>query len=70
MVDLVTWAERDDQNWFGGRIPDSPVRVEFLVNGAEYQQFAGPQWAKVESAPSFVTQRKELLQSLKPVPLP
>ena len=70
VVALVTWAERDDPHWFGGRIPDSPVRVEFLANGADYQQFAGPQWTKVESAANFVAERKELLLSLKPASLP
>jgi hypothetical protein len=70
VVALVTWAERDDPHWFGGRIPDSPVRVEFLANGAEYQQFAGPAWAKVEAATDIAAQRKEFLLSLKPASLP
>jgi hypothetical protein len=32
---LVTWAERDDPHWFGGRIPDSLESVEFVVVGAD-----------------------------------
>jgi hypothetical protein len=27
---LVTWAQRDDPHWFGGRIPDTPLKVEFV----------------------------------------
>ena len=31
---LVTWAQREDPHWFGARIPDKPVSVEFLKFGA------------------------------------
>jgi hypothetical protein len=30
---LVTWAQRDDPHWFGARIPDKPVSVEFVQVG-------------------------------------
>jgi len=28
---LVTWSERDDPHWFGGRIPAAPQSVEFVT---------------------------------------
>jgi len=27
---LVTWSQREDPHWFGGRIPDNPLSVEFV----------------------------------------
>jgi hypothetical protein len=27
---LVTWGEREDPHWFGGRIPDTVKSVEFV----------------------------------------
>jgi hypothetical protein len=43
---LVTWAQREDPHWFGARIPDAPVSVEFVqvvASGpvAKYTRFAG-----------------------------
>jgi hypothetical protein len=28
---LVTWAQRDDPHWFGGKIPSAPQSVEFVT---------------------------------------
>src|ERR1700733_3310453 len=42
---LVTWRQREDPHWFGARIPDRPLSVEFVLAGSEepvYQRFAGP----------------------------
>ena len=43
---LVTWTQRDDPHWFGGRIPDAPESAEFVriatagqIN--EYRRFSG-----------------------------
>jgi hypothetical protein len=43
---LVTWVQRDDPHWFGGRIPDMPESVEFVQVAAtgqtiSYRRFAG-----------------------------
>ena len=45
VVALVTWTQRDDPHWFGGRIPDAPESVEFVRIAAggqknEYRRFA------------------------------
>ena len=44
VLGLVTWRQRDDSHWFGARIPDAPVQVEFVEIGAggmKYRAFAG-----------------------------
>ena len=40
---LVTWNEREDDRWFGARIPGAVKSVEFVTVGAgnEYQKFEG-----------------------------
>jgi hypothetical protein len=43
---LVTWTQRDDPHWFGGRIPNTPESVEFvrIATGGqmnEYWRFTG-----------------------------
>ncbi len=43
---LVTWAQREDPHWFGARIPDVPLSVEFIqvpkpAQPAGYRRFAG-----------------------------
>ena len=44
---LVTWSQREDPHWFGGRIPDNPQSVEFVETdeagkGRAYRRFDGP----------------------------
>jgi hypothetical protein len=44
---LVTWAQREDPHWFGGRIPDTPKSVEFVQadasgNLTSYRCYDGP----------------------------
>lgn len=43
---LVTWKQREDPHWFGARIPDRPLSVEFVsitpqASEREYRLFAG-----------------------------
>jgi len=49
---LVTWAEREDPHWFGGKIPGSPQSVEFVKIGAqpEYSVFKGGPLARQDAA--------------------
>jgi mono/diheme cytochrome c family protein len=72
---LVTWAQRDDPHWFGGRIPDLPQSVEFVQLGtmakvATYQRFAGPGLTKDHPNGSEGAQRTNLLLSLRPAQMP
>jgi hypothetical protein len=71
---LITWAQRDDPHWFGGRIPDLPFLVEFVQvapsgQATGYRRFAGASLAE-EKSPSIATQRTILIMGLKPAPLP
>ncbi len=68
---LVTWTQRDDPHWFGARIPDRPLSVEFVEAGAQptYRRFSG---AKLEDdGPSKIApERASFLLDLPPAPLP
>jgi hypothetical protein len=71
----VTWAQRDDPHWFGARIPDAPLSVEFVHAGAAgelngYQRFAGTGLAEEHAAAKDVGQRMRFLTSLAPAQLP
>jgi hypothetical protein len=35
VLGLVTWAQREDPHWFGARIPDRPLSVEFVAPGGQ-----------------------------------
>ena len=44
VLSLVTWAQRDDDHWFGARVPGRVKSVEFVTVGpgpASYQEFTG-----------------------------
>jgi mono/diheme cytochrome c family protein len=70
---LVTWVQRDDPHWFGGRIPGSVQSVEFVqVEAAgkadRYQRFSG---SGEEHIPEDeMTKRTNFLLSLAPAWLP
>ncbi|MGA3047542.1 MAG: cytochrome P460 family protein [Terracidiphilus sp.] len=72
---LVTWAQRDDPHWFGGRIPDVPISVEFVeaadvdqVGG--YRRFAGEGLVETTMSAQDSTQRTTFILRLPPVRLP
>jgi mono/diheme cytochrome c family protein len=72
---LVTWTQRDDPHWFGGRIPDAPESVEFVRIAAagqmnEYRRFAGQGLSEERPAASAAELRMSLLLSLSPARLP
>ncbi|MGA9670865.1 MAG: cytochrome P460 family protein [Terracidiphilus sp.] len=72
---LVTWAQRDDPHWFGGRIPDAPLSVEFIevadADGAgRYRRFAGEGLTETAMAAADATKRMEFILRLQPVRLP
>jgi hypothetical protein len=72
---LVTWAQRDDPHWFGARIPDEPLSVEFVQMAATgrasiYRRFAGPEFLEDHPAASVAAQRASFMQSLAPAQLP
>jgi len=71
---LVTWTQRDDPHWFGGRVPDSPTAVEFVSVGPQnklsYRRFDGPGLAETHLPPTASAQRTSFLVNLKPASLP
>jgi hypothetical protein len=72
---LVTWAQRDDPHWFGGRIPDKSLSVEFvqviaLGRPSLYRRFAGPEFLEDHPAANVAAQRANFVQGLAPAQLP
>ncbi|HEV2645613.1 MAG TPA: cytochrome P460 family protein [Acidobacteriaceae bacterium] len=67
---LVTWQQRDDPHWFGGRIPDKPISVEVVTTGPhpQYERFDNEKHPP--TPPEVITQREALLLGLAPAPLP
>lgn len=72
---LVTWVQRDDPHWFGGRIPDTPQAIEFLTVSSDpmnnvYRSFSGPGLVErqIDGAPA--AERKKFLLGLPPPSLP
>lgn len=72
---LVTWAQRDDPHWFGGRIPDIPLKVEFVRTSSGsgtdiYRVFEGSALAEIHVDAQSAMQRRDFILNLKPVSLP
>jgi mono/diheme cytochrome c family protein len=71
---LVTWVQRDDPHWFGGRIPDSPTSVEFVTvgqqNTSSYRSFDGPNLTETHPSATSIERRNSFLLGLRPVSLP
>jgi len=70
---LVTWVQREDPHWFGGRIPDQPQSIEIVNVGNNgqngYRRFAG---AGLGEDLSFAAaaQRTSFVLGLVPARLP
>jgi mono/diheme cytochrome c family protein len=72
---LVTWAQREDPHWFGARIPDAPVSVEFVqVTSAgpivTYKRFAGAGLTEEHAADRVMAERAKVITDLAPARLP
>jgi hypothetical protein len=72
---LLTWTQREDPHWFGGRIPDAPESIEFVrVSTAgqmnEYRRFAGEGLHEERPAASAAELRTSLVLGLSPASLP
>jgi len=48
VVSLVTWSQRDDAHWFGGRIPNTLKAIELL----SYSAGASPSYERYEGTPA------------------
>jgi hypothetical protein len=69
---LVTWTQRDDPHWFGARIPDRPLSVEFVEAGGQphYRRFSGTALEEDEGATKLAAERASFMLGLSPAPLP
>jgi hypothetical protein len=69
---LVTWAQREDPHWFGGRIPDRPLSVEFVQVGQQngYRSFGGERLAEQHLSADVAVERTNFLTGLTPAWLP
>jgi hypothetical protein len=72
---LVTWVQRDDPHWFGGRIPAVPRSVEFVEVAAAgqtstYRRFAGTGLMEDHPAANAAAQRTSFVLGLAPAQLP
>ena len=74
VVSLVTWSQREDPHWFGGRIPQALQSVEQIRFGAdgtpEYHAFAGPGLAKKVVAADVAALRVQYIVGKKASVIP
>ena len=66
---LVTWAQREDPHWFGGRIPDNPQSIEFARIDASgkpgsYRCYDGPLLGEHTFRPEDAARRSGFLMNL------
>ena len=72
---LVTWAQRDDPHWFGARIPDAPLSVEFVQltlagQPSGYRRFAGTGLVEDQVAAGVAEARTRFVLGLSPARMP
>lgn len=75
VLGLVTWAQRDDPHWFGGRIPNAPLMVEFVQVShqgfpEQYRVFEGTTLAESRPDAEDAAKRVSFILSLRPVTMP
>jgi len=70
VLGLVTWRQKEDPHWFGARIPDAPVGVEFVEYGPApvYRYFAGKPLS--EQVRADAARREATIVEMKTVGLP
>ena len=75
MLALVTWSQRKDPHWFGGRIPDNPQSVGFVEidasgKGETYRRYDGPLLKEHAFPREDGIKRSGILLNLSPATLP
>jgi mono/diheme cytochrome c family protein len=71
----VTWAQRDDPHWFGARIPDVPLSIEFVEISPgnrlpAYRRFAGAALVGDRLTAGTAASRTSFILGLTPAQLP
>lgn len=72
---LVTWAQRDDPHWFGGRIPDTPRSIEFVevnsqAGASSYHLYQANGMTEHQVPRDIAAQSAEFILKLTPATLP
>ena len=72
---LLTWQQREDPHWFGARIPDKPLSIEFVTTTSPgekttYSCFQGASLAQNHTNTDWNAERVRLILGLAPAPLP
>jgi Cytochrome P460/Haem-binding domain len=72
---LVSWAQRDDPHWFGGRIPDKVLSVEFVQvasagRASIYRRFAGESLLEDRVEADDAARRTRVVLGLAPARMP
>jgi hypothetical protein len=72
---LVTWAQRDDPHWFGGRIPNAPQSVEFVQIASDrkadaYRVFGRSAFVEEHVDAKTAAQRTSFIMNLNPARIP
>ena len=75
VIALVTWTQRDDPHWFGGRIPDKPMSVEFVRADDSgrltvYRCYDGPALREHDLSSEVATKQVKFIGTLTPAWLP
>jgi hypothetical protein len=70
VVTLVTWEQRDDPHWFGGRIPAAVRSVEVIKYGEASDTYSAYNGAGVEIKNNSGLERERYIVGLKAAVLP
>jgi hypothetical protein len=74
VVTLVTWSQRDDPHWFGGRIPKQVHSIEVLLYdlaaAPAYVYYEGKTYAKKKKAPAEMQARVKYITAQKASVMP
>jgi hypothetical protein len=74
VLSLVTWQAKEDRHWFGGSIPSTLLRVEFVdAHGsapAGYRKFEGKPLQLVTTTPAAAAERISSLTAEQAAPMP
>jgi hypothetical protein len=75
VLSLVTWYQREDPHWFGGRIPDKVQSIEFVTVGSKdpatsYQRYEGPDLHQAALQDSDAAARKMIILSQRASVMP
>lgn len=75
VLSLVTWSQREDPHWFGGRIPDGVQTIEFVMVGGKdagtsYQRYEGPHLQPARPDAQFASARRDAILAERAAVMP